>query len=161
VLKITVMETPTERRWVVQGRLVGPWVSELRTTWKRAHRGQDNRICTIDLNDVTFIDKGGERLLRAMSKQGAKLMAGGIYIKHLLEQLKTNTKRVLITVVVYLFAGLQTNVIVPQRDGRVRPPRLEMSVKGGLELRLNLANPRSWSTHGSFNASREGAALCQ
>jgi anti-anti-sigma regulatory factor len=88
MLKITIMETTSERRWIVQGRLVGPWVNELRTTWKRAHRSQDKRACIIGLNDVTFIDKSGERLLRAMSKKGAQLMAGGLYVKRVLEQLK-------------------------------------------------------------------------
>jgi hypothetical protein len=88
VLKITMTETPAERRWIVQGCLVGPWVSELRTTWKRAHRSQDQRACTIDLNDVTSIDKRGERLLRAMSKKGAQLIATGMYVKHVLEQLR-------------------------------------------------------------------------
>jgi anti-anti-sigma regulatory factor len=88
VLKITMTETPTERRWIVQGCLVGPWVSELRTTWKRAHKNQDRRVCIIDLNDVTSIDKSGERLLRAMSKKGAQLIATGMYVKHVLEQLR-------------------------------------------------------------------------
>jgi anti-anti-sigma regulatory factor len=89
VLKITVTETPGERRWVVQGRLVGPWVSELRATWRR-WGSRDKRTCIIDLNDVTFIDKSGERLLRAMSKKGAQLITSGVYIKHLLEQLKNS-----------------------------------------------------------------------
>jgi predicted nucleic acid-binding Zn ribbon protein len=70
----------------VQGRLVGPWVSELRTTWKRANKSQDKRACIIDLDDVTFIDKTGE-WLRAMSKKSARLIAEGQYVKHVLEQL--------------------------------------------------------------------------
>jgi len=74
----------------VQGRLVGPWVGELRTTWKRAHRSHDKRACIIDLNDVTFIDKSGERLLRAMCKKGAQLIARGLYVKHVLEQVKVS-----------------------------------------------------------------------
>src|SRR5260370_12652196 len=82
------METATDRRWIVQGRLVGLWVSELRTTWKKAHRSRDKRACIIDLNDVTFIDKSGERLLRAMCKKGAQLIASGLYVKHVLEQVK-------------------------------------------------------------------------
>jgi anti-anti-sigma regulatory factor len=88
VLKITIMESATEMRWIVQGSLVGPWVSELRTTWKRAHRSHDKRACIIDLNDVTFIDKSGERLLRTISKKGAQLISGGVYVKHVVEQLK-------------------------------------------------------------------------
>jgi hypothetical protein len=155
MLKITITETPIERRWVVQGRLVGPWVSELRTTWERAYGSQGKRTCIIDLNDVTFMDKGGERLLRAMSRQGAKLMADGIYIKHVLEQLKTKGSRVLIVLIVCLFAGLQTNVIVPLRHGRVWPPRMETRVKEDFGLRFNFSNLWSRSTESSFNANRE------
>jgi hypothetical protein len=139
VLKITIMETATDRRWIVQGRLVGPWVSELRTTWKRAHRSQDKRACIVDLNDVTFIDKSGERLLRAMSKKGAQLLARGLYVNHLLEQLKTGGKRGLITLIVCLFAYLQTNVIVPVTHGQARPARMEMNVKEGSVLRFKFS----------------------
>ncbi len=92
MLKITISETPTERRWVVAGRLVGPWVSELRNTWARTRRSHDKRTCIIDLSDVTFIDKNGERLLRAVPKRGAQFVADGIYIKHVLEQPKRMSK---------------------------------------------------------------------
>jgi anti-anti-sigma regulatory factor len=90
MLKISITETPAERKWVLQGRLVGPWVSELRATWKNGHKSQDKRACVIDLNDVTFIDKEGERLLRAISKKGAQLVADGLYIKHVLEHVKNS-----------------------------------------------------------------------
>jgi hypothetical protein len=86
VLKITRTETPAEERWVLQGRLVGLWVNELRRNWKENRRGPRDRRCVVDLNDVTFIDKKGERLLRTMSKQGAQFMATGIYIKDVLQQ---------------------------------------------------------------------------
>jgi anti-anti-sigma regulatory factor len=158
VLKITITETATDRTWIVQGRLVGPWVSELRTTWQRAHTSQDKRACIVDLNDVTFIDKSGERLLRAMSKKGAQLIARGLYVKHVLEQLKTGGKRSLITLLVCLLASLQTNVIVPLSRGQGRPARTEMKVKVGLGWRSNLANPWSRPTESSFIARREGAA---
>jgi hypothetical protein len=86
VLKITRTETPAEEKWILQGRLVGLWVSELRRNWKKSHRADDNWRCVVDLNEVTFIDKKGERLLQTMSKDGAQLIATGIYIKHLLQQ---------------------------------------------------------------------------
>src|SRR5229473_3417312 len=155
------METATDRRWIVQGRLVGPWVSELRTTWKRAHKNQDNRTCIVDLNDVTFIDKSGERLLRAMSKKGAQLIARGLYVRHVLEQLKTGGRRGVVMLMVCLFAGLQTNVIVPVTRGEVRTARVEMKVKEGFGLRFNLANPWSPSAERSVNANRVSAGPCQ
>jgi anti-anti-sigma regulatory factor len=88
VLKITTSENPTEMRWILHGRLVGPWIGELRTHWKRQARNRKGRTCVVDLSDVTFIDKRGERLLRAMSKEGAQFIAKGLYIKHVLEGLK-------------------------------------------------------------------------
>ena len=89
MLKITITETQTESRWVLQGQLAGPWVRELRKFWKEKHTTESRKCCVVDLNDVTFIDKSGERLLRAISKTGADLTAEGMYTKHLLEQLKT------------------------------------------------------------------------
>ena len=86
VLKITRTETPVEEKWILQGRLVGLWVSELRRCWKKTHRTDNKLKCIVDLNEVTFIDKKGESLLRTMSKQGAQFIATGIYIKHVLQQ---------------------------------------------------------------------------
>jgi anti-anti-sigma regulatory factor len=86
MLRITIAETATEQRWTLDGRLVGPWVSELRACWKKAHQTQSGRTCIVDLNEVTFIDKKGERLLKTMSKEGAQFIATGIYIKHVLQQ---------------------------------------------------------------------------
>jgi hypothetical protein len=85
VLKITRTETPVEEKWILQGRLVGLWVSELRRCWKKTHRADNNLKCIVDLNEVTFIDAKGERLLRTMSKEGAQFIATGIYIKHVLQ----------------------------------------------------------------------------
>ena len=85
MLKITRTETPVEERWILQGRLVGLWVSELRRCWKKTHRADNNLKCIVDLNEVTFIDEKGERLLRTMSKQGAQFIATGLYIKHVLQ----------------------------------------------------------------------------
>ena len=88
MLKITITESPMEIRWILQGRLFGPWVGELRTNWKTVSRTRNGRACLVDLNDVTFIDRNGENLLRAMSRQGAQFMAKGLYIKNVLESLK-------------------------------------------------------------------------
>jgi len=93
VLKITITETEAETRWILQGMLVGPWVGELRSCWKKRHRTQTGKGCVVDLNDVTFIDKSGERLLRAMSRKGAQLIANGVYTKHVLNKLKNTGNR--------------------------------------------------------------------
>jgi len=92
MLKISFSETPSEERWVLHGRLIGPWVRELRACWKKNHHRDEQRACIVDLNEITFVDKSGERLLRAMVRERAQCIASGIYIKHILENLTTKGK---------------------------------------------------------------------
>jgi outer membrane protein TolC len=92
MLKISFSEIPTEEKWILEGRLTEPWVRELRTIWKRNHRTAKERPCIVDLNEIRFVDKSAERLLRAMVRDGAQCIASGIYIKHILENLTTKGK---------------------------------------------------------------------
>ena len=92
MLKITVTNTAREERWTLHGRLVAPWVSELKASWKREHETAQSRKCIVNLDEVTFIDKSGERMLRSMSKQGAQFIAGDLYIKHVVDRLKCKSK---------------------------------------------------------------------
>lgn len=88
VLKITITETPGEIRWILQGRLAEPWVTEVKTSWKEARRTREGRHCVVDLTNVTCVGKGGEELLQSMSNEGAQFIASGFYIKDVLEELK-------------------------------------------------------------------------
>ena len=92
MLKITVTETATELKWTLQGRLVAPWVRELRKSWNAAHQAREGRKRLVDLNDVTLIDESGEKLLRAMAREGAQFIANGVSNKHFLEELQKRGK---------------------------------------------------------------------
>jgi ABC-type transporter Mla MlaB component len=92
MLKITFNETPAEESWILYGRLAAPSVRELRTTWKKNHRNDKRGACIVDLNEVTFIDKSGMRLLRMLAREGAQFTANGIYTKHIIEQLNERRK---------------------------------------------------------------------
>src|SRR5690349_9589339 len=92
MLKISFSETPSEERWILQGRLTAPWFRELRACWKKNHRKDKQRACIVDLNEITFIDKGGERLLHLLVKEGAQCIATGRYTKQVLEKLTTKGK---------------------------------------------------------------------
>ena len=93
MLKITITDTATEQRWTLQGRLVAPWVEELKTSWKNAYRTIQGRRCIVNLDEVTFIDKRGERMLRSMSSKGAKLVGSDVYVNHVLDRLKRKSQR--------------------------------------------------------------------
>ncbi len=88
MLKITITNTMTEERWTLHGRLVAPWVNELKASWRREHRAAPGRRCIVNLDEVTFIDQSGERMLRSMSNQGVRFIAGDVYVKHVLYRLR-------------------------------------------------------------------------
>ena len=96
MLRITIAETPTEQKWTVEGRLVHPWISELKSTWTRTKTARRERKCVVDLTGVTFIDKSGENVLAQLSKQGAGLIATGCYTRYVvdnIERKKSNRQR--------------------------------------------------------------------
>jgi hypothetical protein len=46
----------------------------------------------VDLKEVTFIDKTGERLLRVLREEGAQFISGECRVRHIVEQLKFRRK---------------------------------------------------------------------
>jgi len=133
MLKISFNKTITEERWTLHGRLAGPWVHELRTCWKVNHRTDERSACIVDLNEVTFIDKSGERLLCMLAKDGAQFNARGIYTKHLVESLNVRRKHfisnpvaglIVLALVVTLGAGCERRVASAPAPA---PPTVEVT----------------------------------
>jgi hypothetical protein len=89
MLRITVTENESEQRWVLQGRLTGSFLEELTASWYANRDRPQTQSRTVDLNEITCIDKDGEQVLLMMIKDGAKFVATGLYTKHLLESLAT------------------------------------------------------------------------
>jgi hypothetical protein len=87
MLRITIAETLSEQRWTLEGRLVQPWISELKSCWTRTENARRERRCVVDLTGVTFIDKSGEKMLAELSKGGAELIATGIYTRHVVHNI--------------------------------------------------------------------------
>lgn len=88
MLRITIAETLSEQRWTLEGRLVQPWISELHATWTKTETTRRERKCVVDLTGVTFIDKSGEKALTELFKEGAELIATGIYTRHVVHNIE-------------------------------------------------------------------------
>ncbi len=67
----------TAKAWSLFGRLAGPWVEEMRSSWKSARERAPLTRAIADLKEVTLIDQSGER----------QLIASGLAHQHLLETL--------------------------------------------------------------------------
>jgi len=63
VLNISVVERRSERGLILEGKLLAPWVTELRTACEKARGNLQNRELVIDLNNLTAIGQQGEDVL--------------------------------------------------------------------------------------------------
>ena len=71
---------------ILEGRLAGPWVEELRAFCRRT--GDPQQLCRrIDLTGVSFIDAEGKVLLAQLWQQGVELRASGCLTKCLVEDI--------------------------------------------------------------------------
>ncbi len=94
MLKISIVDTPTQQRILLHGKLVGPWIKELRRVWEELRPQLGNRSPVVDLNEVTLIDDDADSLLAKMLEQGAELVATGVANRWLIQALKEGKTRV-------------------------------------------------------------------
>jgi hypothetical protein len=87
MLRISTIDMRFERRLILEGKLVEPWLGELREVCRNANETLEGRKLVIDLADVTVIGCEAESTLSALMQQGAKFSCGGILIKHVLKRL--------------------------------------------------------------------------
>jgi len=87
MLKISFLDDSTQHQLVLEGKLIQPWVAELRKVCERAAADVDRRQLVIELRNLTVISKEGEDLLRELIEAGAKFHCCGVFTKHVLKQL--------------------------------------------------------------------------
>jgi hypothetical protein len=87
MFRISNIDTDSERRLIVEGTLVHPWVDELRRTWSTAGYSLEGRKLVIDLTNVIVISREGENAIFELMKEGAKFSCGGVLTRHLLKEL--------------------------------------------------------------------------
>ena len=93
MLKISTVDTGTERRLILEGRLVSPWIEELRTAWTREKAELNDRELVIDVENVTVISQDGEDALLRLINDGAQFRCRSVLTRHVLHQLARRGKR--------------------------------------------------------------------
>jgi anti-anti-sigma regulatory factor len=87
MLKITILDSASELRFRLEGKLSGPWVSELRQCWQTAASTTTGRGTVADLREVDFVDPDGQQLLCDMHHAGVRLQAVTPLIRNLVEEI--------------------------------------------------------------------------
>ena len=93
MLKITMQSQDGVLIFVLEGRLIGPWVKELERCWRSAAGTQQSYPMHVDLSAVTFIDADGKALLGQMYREGTELAASGCLNKCIVEEIMQSTKK--------------------------------------------------------------------
>lgn len=86
MLRITVEKVGSLCRLKLAGRLGGPWVPETEKAWRSALCSATKQI-EIDMREITAVDDDGRELLASMHHAGARLVAQGVEMTALVEEI--------------------------------------------------------------------------
>lgn len=87
MLKISVIESPSERRLILEGKLIAPWAIELRTAFEKARANLQNREVVIELKNLASISEEGENVLLELLNERVTFRGSGVFAKEVLRQL--------------------------------------------------------------------------
>ena len=94
MLKITLLDSAGEFRLRLEGKLAGPWVSELRQCWETASSTTAGRKTVVDLREVDYVDDAGGLLLADMHGREVELVAITPLIRTVVEECTQRCDRV-------------------------------------------------------------------
>jgi len=94
MLRISTIDTPSQRRLVVEGKLISPWMTELRTAYDQAKADLEGRDLVVDLKNLTIISQEGEDLVTELMNEGVKFQCCGLFARLLLRQLAERVRAV-------------------------------------------------------------------
>ena len=93
MLKISIVDKPSQRRLVVEGKLIAPWAAELRSVWRKATENLNSRGVVIDVKCLTAITEDGENVLMELMKAGASFRCSGVFTKWVVRRLARKVRR--------------------------------------------------------------------
>src|SRR4029077_13947130 len=70
MLKITTIDTDTEQRLILEGRLANPSIADLSSHWTETRHAHPERDFVVDLTGAVRMDTPGERALGLMNGDG-------------------------------------------------------------------------------------------
>ena len=86
MLKISVIDSRRQRRLILEGKLIAPWLAELSAACDRARADLDGRDLLVDVKHLTAISPEGENVLLELMNDGVKFRSYGVFTKQILRQ---------------------------------------------------------------------------
>jgi hypothetical protein len=83
MLRITTIDCcPATRVFKLEGKLLGPWISELESVCNTSHFSPDH--ARLDLHRLSFVDAEGARFLASLIRDGARVIACSRFVAEIL-----------------------------------------------------------------------------
>lgn len=93
MFKISIVDNPTQRRLILEGKLIAPWTGELRSFCEKVRADLDGRELVIEIKQLTAISQEGENLLFELMKKGLVMRSAGLFTKQILAQLNRRLRK--------------------------------------------------------------------
>jgi hypothetical protein len=93
MLKISLVDNARQRRLIVEGKLLAPWVAELRSACEKAKADLRGRELVIEMKHITTISQEGENVILELMNGGIKFRCDGVFTKHVVKQLCRRTRQ--------------------------------------------------------------------
>src|SRR5437016_12006035 len=86
MLKISLVDNARQRRVIVEGKLVAPWVAELRNACQEARADLEGRELVVEMKCVTTISQEGENVILELINGGIRFRCHGLFAKHVVKE---------------------------------------------------------------------------
>jgi hypothetical protein len=93
MLKISLIDSPRQRRLVVEGKLIAPWAAELRNACQEASADLRDRELVIEMKHITTISQEGENVILELINGGIRFRSRGVFTKHVVKELTRRASR--------------------------------------------------------------------
>ncbi len=93
MMKISLVDAPTQRRLIVEGKLITPWAAELRSACEDARVDLRGRELVVEMKHVTAIGQEGEKVIVELINAGVRFRCRGVFTRQVLKQLTRRASR--------------------------------------------------------------------
>ena len=87
MLKISLVDNARQRRVIVEGKLITPWATELRSACEKARADLGDRELVVEMKHVTTISQEGENVILELINGGIRFRCQGVFTKHVVKEL--------------------------------------------------------------------------
>ena len=87
MLRITVHKNAQTARLQLEGRLAGPWVTELDECWRGTFASESQPNIEVDLTGLISIDPAGKACLAELHRRGAAFVVADCETKSIVDEI--------------------------------------------------------------------------